>query len=265
MIKQHIGNVITGKNHVNVPVFGDIKAAAQFYVDVFNLPGFSELSEEVYILNATSGTKKILLWQIDDMDSGQCMNWQGNVAPHLVLNVKDLDGVFSKLTEKGIVCDLPPCDMFFRILIFRDPYGNGITVLQEPDNWSKQIGRTGDADLLDWVKIPVQGSVQELLQTAEWYQTVLGVHAGEPNQEQEEIDINPGNLQLKLDDRHSKAHFMKNGEYVPLLNLQTIDFDTVKDSLSHHNAAILSIGESYPRSLVFMDPNGNAIGIVEAV
>jgi predicted enzyme related to lactoylglutathione lyase len=261
--RREVRHGIADKSCANLLVGPDLQGAAEWYARVLDLPGYTQTDEQRIALRLPAGSQTCVLWRTEHQRPGLNLSLRGNPQPFVTLNVANVDRIHHRVLASGGTSILAPCDLFFRVTVFLDPYGNCLSVIQEPQGWGRQIGRNGPAATLDWVKIPVPGTTEELLRTAEWYHTHLGLAAGELTKEQDGVDLQPGNLHLQLVDKGYAARFESEGRAVPLLMLETTDLDGLYRRMAEMGVVVDSIAydPALGRRYTCLDPNGNAIGI----
>jgi len=256
---------IFGKCRVTLPAGEDLENAANWYKEVFQLPAYTVTGEDSIMLQLPVGSQTIVLRRTGQSAPGLNVSLQGTRHPIVTLNVDNIDSLHDRILAHGGSSLMKPCDLFFRMAMFQDPYGNCLSILQEPPGWSAQIGRAGKADTLDWVKIPVFGSLDKLIETRDWYEANLGLTPGELTKEEDGVDLHPGNLHLQLVDAGTPARVETGKCTIPFLYLETNDLESMHRMMKEKGIRVEEIEmiEGSARSFSFTDPNENVIGILQ--
>lgn len=123
---------------------------------------------------------------------------------------------------------------------------------------------------IDHVQIPICG---DLLEAAEWYQTMFGVGDNLPSSKDDcwfaGIPTGRGNLFLfKTNDSNSKTAFLKDGTEFPIIMFKTFQIDSIYHKLLERKVNITSFdkpieGQHHFRFLKFYDPWGNMLGFIQ--
>lgn len=261
------GSFIIGKSALHLPAGPDLAAAAEWYAAVFELEQPEDQRIEgaqAISLRLPAGEERLVLWRTDSSRPGMTMTLGEGRQPVATFNVQNVDRIHERVLAAGGESLMKPCDLFFRTAMFQDPFGNELSILQEPLGWGKRIGRPGEAATFDWLKIPVRGTADDLLRTASWYTDNLGLEPGPLTAEQDGLDLHPGNLHLQLVDTDFSGRFAEGSRSVPLAELETSEIERLYGRLEAIGTDISDLQEEDGvRSFTFVDPNGVVLGAVQ--
>jgi len=135
---KNMGNPIFSIDHVQIPIKGDLRQAAEWYQSLFgvgdNLPS---PDDDTWFAGIPTGRGNLFLWKTDDDSSNTSFRRGGAEFPIIMFKTFQIDDLYDRLIKSGCRIhsyDSPNDDNkdHFRFLKFYDKWGNMLGFIQDP-------------------------------------------------------------------------------------------------------------------------------------
>jgi|GEM_PF-3052961 len=135
---KNMENPIFSIDHVQIPIKGDLRQAAEWYQSLFGVgDSLPSPDDDTWFAGIPTVRGNIFLWKTNDHSSNTSFTREGSEFPIIMFKTFQIDELYKRLFESGCRIssfDPPTEDNInqFRFLKFYDKWGNMLGFIQDP-------------------------------------------------------------------------------------------------------------------------------------